>query len=72
MKTYTVVARDCNSWDPTTGICHVTWDCGHLHRALDTALSCLQTEGSSGRSYHAMIESSDGVAYDRNGINVLD
>lgn len=69
MKTYTVVARDCNSWDPITGISHITWDCGHKHRSLRTALACLQSEGASGRSYHANIECSDGTVYDRNGCN---
>lgn len=67
--TYTWVARDPNSWSPSTGIHQVTWDCGHKHRSFRTAERC--SEAATGNRddcspngwypahlHHARIESS--------------
>ena len=61
--TYTAVARDCNSWNPTTGEQHITWTCGHKHRTLDAAHKCLRSMGNAACAYPARIERSDWDGY---------
>ncbi len=57
--TWTAVARDCNSWNPETGENHITWTCGHKHRTLTAANTCLESMGNAGCSYHGRVERSD-------------
>ena len=64
MKTYT--AENYNDSTPADLI----WDCGHKHRTIEAAMKCLANMGDAAFSYGAMIYSTDGNCYDRNGYEV--
>lgn len=56
--TYTVIARNPNSWATTpTGNAHqITYACGHRHRTLSGAVQCLRSISGSTDSIHARVE----------------
>ena len=58
MKTYTVVTRDLNARD-ANGAHGISWDCGHKHRSLKTALVCLRKNHDLVGAFGARIERSD-------------
>jgi len=63
MATYTVVARDKNSWTVNSDGSHtyaVTWDCGHKHLTPMAAYQCWLSMGDAACSYHATVEASAG------------
>ncbi len=72
--TFSVVVRDCNSWDAKTGIHCLLRDCGHAHRSLATASHChaklTKVTGQWGNGgttsaawFNAVVESSTGEQF---------
>jgi hypothetical protein len=63
---YSVVVRDPNSWNASTGIHQELAHCGHKHRTLKGAAECLaikteRVDGScSATWYHAQVENNLG------------
>ena len=39
--TFSVIVRDANSWDQSTGICAELANCGHAHRTVEAAQHCM-------------------------------
>ena len=61
--TYSIIARDPNSWNGSTGIHEEIANCGHQHKSIATAQHCLDhlprrfADGSySATWYYARIE----------------
>jgi hypothetical protein len=40
--TFSVIVRDANSWDQSTGICAELANCGHAHRTIEAAQHCME------------------------------
>lgn len=64
--TYSVIARNPNSWDASTGVHEEIANCGHHHRTFGAAYACMErlsyaSDGSLVATwYHATVENSLG------------
>ena len=64
--TYSVIVRNPNFWNGTTGIHEELANCGHKHRSLQTAADCLarlakpyEDGGIPATWYHARVEENE-------------
>jgi hypothetical protein len=64
-NTFSVIVRDANFWNQSTGICAELANCGHAHRTIEAAQHCMDkltawhNGSTSARWYHARVEASD-------------
>ena len=71
--TYSVIVRNPNSWDASTGIHEETAHCGHDHKSYEAAKACFdrltawRNGSTSARWYHARVEDSTGHEIDYDG-----